>query len=124
MEFTKELIEKAKETKSVEDLAELARKNGIELTEEEAKNIFEKASCMVSEEELDNVDGGTCYSSGTYGPYGYKKYAIVTAGNRCYGFRPDPSSTLQVCAQCANSFTQGATLYCAIRTKDHDPHKQ
>lgn len=123
MELTQELIEKAKKTGSVEELVELARENGAELTEEEAKQTFEETHHMLSDEELDNVDGGTCYSSGTYGPNGYQKYAIVTAANRCYGFDPEPSATLDLCAQCVHSFAQGATLYCAIRTKDHDPHK-
>lgn len=123
MKLTQELIELAKKTKTVEELGKLVRKNGVTLTDEETKKAFEEAHHILSDEELDNVDGGTCYSSGTYGPNGYQKYAIVTAGNKCYGFTPDESSNLQVCAQCAHSFTQGATLYCAIRTQEHDPHK-
>ncbi len=34
--FTPEMIEKAKTAKSAEGLLELAKKNGVELTEEEA----------------------------------------------------------------------------------------
>ncbi len=123
MELTQELIELAKKTKTVDELVELVRKNGGELTEEEAQETFKEVHRRLSDEELENVDGGTCYSSGTYGPYGYQKYAIVTAPNSCHGFEGTDSSFMVVCAQCAHSFTQGATLYCAIRTRDHDPHK-
>ena len=123
MELTQEIIEKAKNTETVEELIKLARKNGVELTEEEAKATFEEAHQALSDDELDNVEGGTCYSSGTYGPSGYQKYAIVTAMNHCYGYYPEKSSSSEICAECKYSFTQGATMYCAIRTKDDDPHK-
>lgn len=59
----KELIAKAKETNTVEELMTLAKENGIRLTEEEAKTYFAKlhpATGELSDDELDNVAGGGC----------------------------------------------------------------
>ena len=58
--FTAGLIEKAKQAKSAVELLAIAKKNGFELTEDEAKNYFEKlnASGALSDEELNNVSGG------------------------------------------------------------------
>ena len=39
-DLTPELIAKAKAAKSAEELLELAKENGVELTEEEAKSLF------------------------------------------------------------------------------------
>lgn len=62
-DFTPEMIEKAKAAKSAEELLAIAKENGIELTEEEAKNYFEQLcpkSGELSDDELDNVAGGGC----------------------------------------------------------------
>lgn len=61
-----ELIAKAKQTKSPEELMALAKENGIELTEESAQAYFnqlnpktgELADDELSDSELDNVSGG------------------------------------------------------------------
>lgn len=60
--FTPELIEKAKQAKSAEELLAMAKENGIEMTEEAAKANFDKLnkSGELSDEELDNVSGGGC----------------------------------------------------------------
>ena len=42
MKFTPEHLEKAKQAKSAEELIALAKENGMELSEEEAKNYFEQ----------------------------------------------------------------------------------
>ena len=62
MELTKEMIAKAKEAKTVEELVVLAKENGIELTFEEAEECFTKLhkSGELADEELDNVAGGGC----------------------------------------------------------------
>ena len=59
--FTPELIARAKEAKSAEELLEIAKANGVELTAEEAKTYFEqlKANSAVSDDELDIVAGGS-----------------------------------------------------------------
>ena len=42
MKLTQEQLAKAKAAKSVEELIALAKENGMELSEEEAKNYFEQ----------------------------------------------------------------------------------
>ena len=58
--FTPELIEKAKQAKSTEELIALAKENNIELSEDKAKEYFERLnnSGELSDEELDNVTSG------------------------------------------------------------------
>lgn len=58
--FTPELIAKAKVATSAEKLFALAKENGMEITEEEAKTYFAQlnANGAVSDEELDLVAGG------------------------------------------------------------------
>ena len=65
----KELIEKAKETKTVEELSALAKENGIDLTGEEAKSCFARLhpkDGALSDEELGNVAGGGCSANDGY----------------------------------------------------------
>ena len=64
MEFNTELLEKAKEAKSAEELLSLAKENGVELTEGEAEEYFAQLnkSGELSDEELGNVSGGGCHS--------------------------------------------------------------
>jgi ssDNA-binding Zn-finger/Zn-ribbon topoisomerase 1 len=59
--LTPELIAKAKEAGSAEELLDIAKANGVELTEEEAKTYFEQlsANSAVSDDELDTVAGGS-----------------------------------------------------------------
>ena len=58
--LTPELIAKAKAAKSAEELLELAKENGVELSEEEVKTCFEQlhANAEVSDDELEAVSGG------------------------------------------------------------------
>ena len=58
--LTPELIAKAKAAKNTEELLELAKENGVELSEEEAKTCFEQlhANVEVSDDELEAVSGG------------------------------------------------------------------
>ena len=60
MKLTKEMIEKAKAAKTAEELAEMAKAEGVELTAEEAEKAFAKLnkSGELADEELDNVSGG------------------------------------------------------------------
>ncbi len=63
MELNKELIQKAKEAKSPEELMSLAKDNGVEMTGESATAYFEqlnRSAGELSDEELDNVAGGGC----------------------------------------------------------------
>lgn len=61
MEMNNELIARAKKAKSSEELMALAKENGEELTEESAKEYFERLNSKtgeLSDSELDNVSGG------------------------------------------------------------------
>ena len=49
MEITKEFLEKAKLTKTPEELITLAKENGVELTEKEAKTYFAKLNSKEGE---------------------------------------------------------------------------
>ena len=59
--LTPEMIEKAKVAKTAEELYEIAKANGVEITEDEAKTYFAQLnpkSGELDEDDLDNVSGG------------------------------------------------------------------
>ncbi len=61
MKVNSELLEKAKMAKSPEELIAIAKENGFDLTEEEAKTFFAKLNakeCELFDDELDDVAGG------------------------------------------------------------------
>ena len=60
MNYSNELIEKAKQSKSAEELLAIAKAENIELSAEEAESAFNKLhrTGELSDEELDNVAGG------------------------------------------------------------------
>lgn len=61
MELAKELVAKAKEAKTSEELMALAKEDGIDMTEESAALAFEQLNSKtgeLSDSELDNVSGG------------------------------------------------------------------
>ena len=60
MNISKELLKKAKTTKTAEELLELAKAENIELSAEQAAKAFAELnkSGELSDEELDNVSGG------------------------------------------------------------------
>lgn len=62
MEINKELIEQAKKAASVDEIKTIAKENDLEISDEEAKTVFERfhTSGEISDEELDNVAGGKC----------------------------------------------------------------
>ena len=83
MELSKELLAKAKEAKSIEELIALAKENGIELTVEKAKEYFAKLNAKneeLSDEELDNVSGGGCKSSYTINGVTFTDDEILNGG--------------------------------------------
>ncbi|MGN1136217.1 MAG: hypothetical protein ACI4SF_08370 [Oscillospiraceae bacterium] len=65
MNISKELLEKAKQAKTAEELLAFAKSENIELTPEQTAEYFTKinASGELSDEELDNVSGGGCGGS-------------------------------------------------------------
>ena len=60
MNISKELLDKAKTSKTAEELIEMAKAENIELTEEEAAKALAELhkAGELSDEELDNVAGG------------------------------------------------------------------
>ena len=61
-ELTKEQIAKAMSCETVEELMELAKEVGIELTKEEAEAYMaEMADVELDSDALKNVAGGVCY---------------------------------------------------------------
>ena len=78
MEFTKELLEKAKTAQTAEELAAMAKEAGVALTREEAEKYFAdlRKTGELSDEELDNVAGGGCADprEGCYASRGEVKF--------------------------------------------------
>ena len=63
--ITKEMMEKADQCKTADDLVALAKANGITLTKEEADAYLAEMDNMeLDEEALDKVAGGSSYSDG------------------------------------------------------------
>ena len=60
-----ELIAKAKEAKSAEELLAMAKENDIEITGEQAKEYYDRlhASGELADDELDSISGGGCYTT-------------------------------------------------------------
>ncbi len=72
MNLTSEIMEKAKGTKSAEELLTLAKENGMEMTDEQAKAYFAQlhpASGEIADDELENVAGGGCSAVGIATPH-------------------------------------------------------
>lgn len=81
MKLTREMMEKAKTAKSMQELLEMAKAENIELSAEEAEKAFEKLnkSGELSDDELDNVSGG-CYESGDTPKFSVGQHVGVCAG--------------------------------------------
>ena len=86
MEISKELIEKAKQAKTVEELVELAKTENIEMTAEEAAKYFAELhkTGELSDEELDNVAGGCGGEEITEPKYKEGDLVWISGGFACY----------------------------------------
>ena len=96
MELNKELLAKAKETKTPEELMEFAKENNVEMTEESAKAYFDlihPKTGELSEDELKNVSGGGCHAD--------DGREIVTVCHGCTGFE---------CKKCGTRIKKGELL--------------
>jgi predicted ribosomally synthesized peptide with nif11-like leader len=61
-EISKEMIEKAFQCKTAEDLIVLAKSEGFDITKDEAEAYLAEISDMeLNVEQLKNVAGGSCY---------------------------------------------------------------
>ena len=74
--MNKEIIAKAREAKSAEELLAMAKENDIEITEDEAKEYYDRlhASGELADNELDSVSGGGCGSPEKCPKCGCKEY--------------------------------------------------
>ena len=93
--FTTEIIEKAKGTKSAHELLELAKAEGIDITADEAATYFEQLnpeSSELADDELDGVSGGGC---GDDLPL-YRNYTMVQEFFCTSCFRVYPASECKV----------------------------
>jgi hypothetical protein len=81
--LTPEMIEKAKVAKSAEELFEIAKDNGVEMTADEATTYFAQLnpkSGELDDNDLDNVAGGAC---GIVGDSSNRPNVRVTNGKTC-----------------------------------------
>lgn len=124
--ISKELIEKAKKCTSKEELLKLAELENIKLSDAEINNILasKNVNRELSDEELENVTGGTCYSGDTYAKLritptcwqsSNNNPVIVTVGNSC-------RLSKRSCGSCVYSaWREEVSLYCRLRSKQLDP---
>ena len=124
MNFSAEMIEKAKVAKTAEELYEIAKAEGVEMTSDEATTYFAQLnpkSGELDDDDLDNVAGGAC---------GYAKDGrkIVEPKSRCHtGFSCKNGCGHNVnyaeykcnvcggdwhCEDCAYSSREGNKMYC------------
>lgn len=60
-EITKEMLAKAMQCKTADDLIEYAKSEGVELTKEEAKAyLAELSECELKDGDLKHIAGGKC----------------------------------------------------------------
>ena len=97
----KELLEKVKAAKSAEEIMELAKAAGQEITADEAKGLFEELGKAgeLSDEDLDAVAGGARTASGRL---------IVTSFYGC----GDSTTFLGTCFNCKHRGWEGAASVC------------
>ena len=76
-EITKEMIEKAMECKTAEELLALAKTKGFDMTKEEAEAyLAELADYELDSDEIGKIAGGLCATKTTAGcrPHGKRGY--------------------------------------------------
>ena len=117
--FTPEQIEKARQANSPEELLALAKENGIELSEDKAKEYFERLnnSGELSDEELDNVSGGGCYYKDgrlvVTAFYLCKRYECKFCGIKGYHFcKARNCGAEPACMECKYKTNKGARMLC------------
>lgn len=98
LNFSEEVIEKAMQAKSVEELIVIAKESDMELTEEQAQVYFAQLnpqSGELADEELDNVAGGGCASLSSC----YDGWTCRTCGSKSHYTSPYNSGG-EFCINC------------------------
>ncbi len=92
--MTNELIQKAKECKTAEELLALAKENGVEMTAEQAAQKFAalQNEGELADDELENASGGGCYTDD-----GSLK---TTMGYSCDNFERDGAEPIGIDGTC------------------------
>lgn len=119
--------------KSPEEIKALLKSYGVEVSNIAANECYEliKDINVVSDEELDNVAGGSCYSKSTYdslgisvdgihGQKGSYHPLITTIGNSCKLHSNFDGSACHGCTW-VNKPSGTMTYYCEARSQEHDP---
>ena len=125
MELTPEMLAKAKMSKSAEELLTLAKENGINLTDEEAKRYFSQWHWEgeLADEELENVTGGShCINGRSYSDDPPHRL-IVTTMNSCDKYADKVFGRGWqdgYCPDCIYCYQTTTNNYCKIRTDTHD----
>lgn len=104
MNLTSEIMEKAKQAKSADALLTIAKENGMEMTEEEAKAYFAQlhpASGEIADDELENVAGGGCAAMGIATPH--ENLVNVGAKVRLHWTENLSNSYSSKCSQCKSN---------------------
>lgn len=99
-----ELLEKAKQTKSADELRTLAKENGMEMTDEQAKAYFVQLHPVLGEiadDELENVAGGGCAAMGIATPH--ENLVNVGAKVRLHWTENLSNSYNTKCSQCKSN---------------------
>ena len=126
LNFTPEQLEAVKAAKSAEELIEIAKRENIELTQEQAEKFSQPPVGELSEEELGNVAGGACAG----GDRGELSYQEVTPQTECnHGFLSDmqavsanietgeswTSSFPRRCHECSYMSSENGKYYCTYK---------
>ena len=120
MEMNKELLAKAKETKTPGELMAFAKENNMEMTEESAKAYFDLVhpkTGELSEDELKNVSGGGCHKNDgrmiTTVFNDCKHWLCKYDGETWMNSRDGFGVKTSVCKKCATSATCNNCKYCS-----------
>ena len=135
MDYAPELIAKAKTAKSAEELCTLAAENGLPITAEEAEGYFAQlhkeftslADAALSDEELENVAGGSSCKNGRSYSDTPPHFLIVSSVNSCPAYECSyscpPFFLVSGCYRCVHKHCEGIVTYCTKRTRDKDPYR-
>ena len=113
--------------KNAEEIIEMLKSDNIEISIEAAKECVDclKGIEIISNEELENVAGGTCYSKGIAAPNGIvRDYVIVTFDNSCPGATWHYNDEFgyyekDTCSWCTHHFGN-VPMYCSVRWDGHE----
>lgn len=128
--MNKELISKIKSSKSINEMKELASKNGYSLTDEEATKYFNlfHNNGKINEQELDNFAGGAMERQ-RHGRWYYpeRPYWLYVRPVECcalYKRLADATRPENMCLTCENVRHLDGNVFgiaCNVRFWDNDP---